>query len=218
MKELVENNDTCDSPTEDIKEREVTPSEIEKVAKQIFYIMHPYRLPSDCEPKYDRIAEWHLSDLTTKLAALKEENEKLVKAASTKAETCYNIHEVVISKLRAENKSQAGRIIELMEHSVSELAVLKRENDRLNVINNGMMDNLKMWQSANAVFNKEITTLRTENQELVKEVERLREVLNQCRCALGGYKMTHRLHEESVLNKALAAAQEALKPTPEDKQ
>lgn len=79
------------------------------------------------------------------------------------------------------SKSGQSRDYEIAHWHLSDLttklATLQVENERLNIINNRMVDNLKMWQSANAVFDKEITTLHIENQELVKEVVRLRELL-----------------------------------------
>lgn len=97
-------------------------------------------------------------------------NEETKPTAGEKCPVCKgsNITYIVDTPLCWKPSPNAVR------HSVSELAVLKRENERLNVINNGMMDNLKMWQSANAVFDKELTALRAENQGLVKEVEKLR--------------------------------------------
>lgn len=115
-------------------------------------------------------------------------------------------HTKEIATLRAENKGLRATIedtIKTKDASIQhfkDCAIAER--------------NIKEERSADCGrYITTISKLESENQGLVKEVKRLREVLNQCRCALVGYKMTHRLHEESVLNKALVAAQEALKPT-----
>lgn len=148
------------------------------------------------------IARWHLSDLTTKLAALQVEKESFRKELEYISETLCGVkvegdikHDMVsafvegqidklddtIERLHVKNKSQADRITELMENCVAK--------------------------------DFEIES----NKRLVKEVERLREALK--------FYADDATHEEIVNKRQVfkpvdmdlgAKAKEALKPTPEE--
>lgn len=93
--------------------------------------------------------------------------------------------------------------VDLIESSLRELTTAKAELAKKDVIA-AMLDDLIKAQA------ETITEKEAELTGARKDVERLREALNQCRCAIYGWRDTNEYSETCVLNLAYLKAKEVL--------